>query len=94
MGKIIRTVWELDGMDVDLAFFADSARQDLAVHVNFMWIPAQALEELINYRMTLIFIIGPQGSVSWPVHVILVQLHSYWKNNLNTEKKMTSHAFY
>jgi len=29
------TISELDGMDVDLASFADSARQDLDVHVNF-----------------------------------------------------------
>ena len=29
------TISELDGMDVDLALFADSARQDLDVRVNF-----------------------------------------------------------
>ena len=29
------TISELDGMDVDLASFADSALQDLDVHVNF-----------------------------------------------------------
>ena len=37
------TISELDGMDVDLARFVGSARQDLGVHVNFMWIPVQAL---------------------------------------------------
>ena len=30
------TISELDGMDVDLACFVGSARQDLGVHVNFM----------------------------------------------------------
>ena len=34
------TISELDGIDVDLARFAGSARQDLDVRVNFMWIPA------------------------------------------------------
>ena len=63
MGKIIRTVSELDGMDVDLALFAYSACQDLAVHVNFMGIPAQALQQLIKCRMTFIFIAGDQGSI-------------------------------
>ena len=29
------TISELDRMDVDLALFADSARQDLDVRVNF-----------------------------------------------------------
>ena len=29
------TISELDGMDVDLARFADSACQDVGVHVNF-----------------------------------------------------------
>ena len=55
---MIMTISELDGMDVDLACFAGSARQDLDVHVNFTWIPAQAVEQVIKFRMTPIFIAG------------------------------------
>ena len=53
-------------MSVDLARFAGSARQDLDVHVNFTWIPAQAVEQVIQFRMTPIFITGLQGWESWP----------------------------
>ena len=54
------TISELDGMDVDLALVADSARQDLGVHVNCMGIPSPALEQVIKCRMTYIFIIRQQ----------------------------------
>ena len=64
MGKIIRTVSELNGMDVYLALFTDSACQDLAVHVNFMGIPAQALQQLIKCTVACLFIAGVQGSIS------------------------------
>ena len=60
------TTSELDGMAVDLARFEGSACQDLEVHVNFMWIPAQAVEQVIQFRMTPIFITGLQGWESWP----------------------------
>ena len=55
------TTSKLDGMSVDLARSAGSARQDLDVHVNFTCIPAQAVEQVIQFRMTPIFIAGRQG---------------------------------
>ena len=66
------TISELDGMDVDLARFAGSARQDLDVRVNFTWIPAQAVEQVIKFRKTPIFITGRQGWESWPGDANLV----------------------
>ena len=91
---MIMTISELDGMDVDLALFADSARQDLDVHVNFPWIPAQAVEQVIKFRKTPIFIAGRQGWESWPATASLVYRLQDWNNNLNTQMIMTSYAFY
>ena len=52
------TTSKLDGMSVDLARSAGSARQDLDVHVNFTCIPAQAVEQVIKFRMTVFFFAG------------------------------------
>ena len=60
MGYIIMTISQLDGMDVDLARFADLTLQDLSVHVKCTCIPAQAFEQIIKCRMTHIFISGHQ----------------------------------
>ena len=91
---MIMTISELDGMDVDLALFADSARQDLDVRVNFPWIPAQAVEQVIKFRKTPIFIAELHGWESWPGNVSLVYRLQDWKNNLNTQMIMTSYVFY
>ena len=88
------TISELDGMDVDLARFAGSARQDLDVRVNFTWIPAQAVEQVIKFRMTPIFIAGHQGWESCPATASLDHRIQDWNNNLNTQMIMTSYAFY
>ena len=80
-------------MDVDLALVAESACQNLGVHVKFMGIPAQALEQVIKCKMTYIFIAGHQGWEFLPVHEILGQPQPDWNNNLNTQKKMTSYVF-
>ena len=55
------TTSKLDGMSMDLARSAGSARQDLDVHVNFTRIPAQAVEQVIKFRITPIFMNGCQG---------------------------------
>ena len=81
-------------MSVDLARFAGSARQDLDVHVNFTWIPAQAVEQVIQFRMTPIFFAGRQGWESWPATVSIVHSLQDCSNNLNTQMIMTSYGFY
>ena len=91
---MIMTISELDGMDVDLTRFAGSARQDLDVHVNFTWIPAQAVEQVIIFRNTPIFIAERHGWESWPGIANLVYHLQDWNNNLNTQMIMTSYAFY
>ena len=91
---MIMTISELDKMDVNLACFAGSALQDVDVHVNFMWIPAQAVEQVIIFRNTPIFIAELHGWVSWPGNASLVYRLQDWKNNLNTEMIMTSYVFY
>ena len=76
------TTSELDGMAVDLARFEGSARQDLEVHVNFMWIPAQAVEQVIQFRMTPIFITGLHISDIWPDSEVVIMIYpiaSYFK---------------
>ena len=88
------TVSDLDGLDVDLARFAHSARQDLDVNVNFTWIPAQALEQVIKFRMTPIFIAGRQGWESSPGNASVEHLLQDWSNNLNTQEIMASYEFY
>ena len=88
------TISELDGMDVDLARFADSARQNLDVRVNFTWIPAQAVEQVIKFRKTPIFIAGRQWWESWPATASLVHSIQDWNNNLDTQMIMTYYAFY
>ena len=51
VGWITRAISEMDGMDVDLALFVvDSEHQELGVNVNFMWIPAQAVEQIIKMQ--------------------------------------------
>ena len=84
---------ETDGMDVGLARVVGSAQQDLGINDNIMWIPLQALEQFIKCRMTNLFISGHQGWEFWPEYAILSQ-PPYWKNNLNTQKIMTSYVFY
>ena len=81
-------------MDEDLAHFAGSAPQDLDVHVNFTCIPAQAVEQVIQFRMTPIFFAGRQGWESWPATVSIVHSLQDCSNNLNTQMIMTSYGFY
>ena len=88
------TISELDGMDVDLARFAGSALQDVDVHVNFTWIPAQAVEQVIKFWKTPNFIAELHGWESWTGNASLVYRFQDSKNNLNTQMIMTSYVFY
>ena len=88
------TTSELDGMAVDLARFEGSARQDLEVHVNFIWIPAQAVEQVIKFRMTVFFFAGLHVWDIWPDNGIIANHLQGWSNNLNTQMIMTSYGFY
>ena len=80
-------------MDADLALITDSACQNLGVHVKFIGIPAQALEQDIKCKMSYIFITGHQGWESLPIYEIPGQLQPDWNNNLNNQKKMTYYVF-
>ena len=54
-------------MDVDLALVVEElAHQEFGVNVSFTWISVQALEQVIKWRMTRIFIAHLQGWASLP----------------------------